>query len=213
VDDSPVAGQGSTNDRRELTSLSLLDRLRQDDAASWEQLIGLYGSLVYSWCRQWGLQSTDAADVVQEVFRSVAAHLGQFRRDRPGDSFRKWLKAITTNQLRDHFRRLRERPQAIGGSQAHQRMQEQPQETTLDHLATDSAEIRHVLRQALELVRADYEPQTWQAFWQTAVEGRDTRDVAAELGITANAVRIAKSRVRSRLRQEFGDLLDEASAS
>jgi RNA polymerase sigma-70 factor (ECF subfamily) len=77
-------------------------------------------------------------------------------------------------------------------------------EETPDQRAHEEA---HLLRKAMELVRDDFEPKSWQAFWQTAVEGRSAPDVAADLGLTANAVRIAKSRVRARLREEMDGLL------
>jgi RNA polymerase sigma-70 factor (ECF subfamily) len=62
-------------------------------------------------------------------------------------------------------------------------------------------------RRALELVRAEFEPRTWELFWLTAVEGRPPVDVAAERGLTPAAVRQAKSRVLRRLREEVGDLI------
>src|SRR5438045_4144454 len=65
------------------TAPSLLDRVRSRDAQAWERLVELYGPLVYHWCgRQ--LKHQDAADVFQEVFRAVAAHIGNFRKERPG---------------------------------------------------------------------------------------------------------------------------------
>jgi RNA polymerase sigma-70 factor (ECF subfamily) len=191
-----------------VTSTSLLDRARGGDDESWRRLTRLYSALVYHWCRLRGLQSHDAADVVQEVFRSVATHLHTFEPQTPGASFRKWLRTITENKIRDHWRRAQRQPQATGGSDAAALMAEQPQEATTEAPSDDESEMRHVLRQAMELVRSDVEPQTWQAFWQTAVEGRPAADVAAELGLSPTTVRVARSRVRSRLRQEFGDLLD-----
>ena len=54
--------------------------------------------------------------------------------------------------------------------------------------------------------RAEFEERTWQAFWRVTVEGQDTAEVAAQLGISANGVRQAKSRVLRRLREELGEL-------
>lgn len=204
----PAPGQVS------VTSTSLLERLRVGDQESWQRLTKLYGSLVYSWCRQQRLQADDAADVVQDVFRAVADHLDQFQRDRPGDSFRRWLKTITNNRVRDHWRREKRRPKAVGGTEAQARMAEEPDPVDAPPGADepgetdDAAERNHLLREALELVRHEFEPPTWQAFWQTVVDGRAAPDVAADLNMSANAVRIAKSRVRSRLRQEFDKLID-----
>jgi RNA polymerase sigma-70 factor, ECF subfamily len=64
-----------------------------------------------------------------------------------------------------------------------------------------------LLHRALALIRDDFEPRTWAAFWQTAVDGRATIDVAADLGMSPGAVRVAKSRVLHRLRADLGDLL------
>jgi RNA polymerase sigma-70 factor (ECF subfamily) len=65
-----------------------------------------------------------------------------------------------------------------------------------------------ILRRALELIRADFEESSWKAFWQTAVEGRNTADVARELGMSVFAVYQAKYRVQRKLRDELGEVLD-----
>jgi len=61
---------------------------------------------------------------------------------------------------------------------------------------------------ALELMRADFQPVTWQACWEFVVRDRPAAEVAAELGITINTVYLAKSRVLRRLREELAGLLD-----
>ena len=68
---------------------------------------------------------------------------------------------------------------------------------------------QQLVARALEIMQAEFEPSTWQACWQTTVEDRPAADVAAELGITINAVYVARSRVLRRLREELRDLLDE----
>ena len=51
------------------TSVSLLERLRQpDDREAWNRFVGLYTPLIFAWARQVGLQESDAADLVQDVF-------------------------------------------------------------------------------------------------------------------------------------------------
>ena len=62
------------------------------------------------------MQGADADDVLQEVFRSASAHLGDFRRDRPNDSFRGWLRAITANAIRLHFRKSGREIKPSGGT-------------------------------------------------------------------------------------------------
>src|SRR5262249_43802230 len=88
------------------TSLTLLDWVRKQDPAAWRRLVNLYSPLVMNWCRRrYGLQSADAEDVGQEVFRAVAEKIRDFRRDRPGDSFRAWLRRITHSKAIDELRK------------------------------------------------------------------------------------------------------------
>ena len=60
----------------------------------------------------------------------------------------------------------------------------------------------------MELLQAEFEPRTWQAFWKIVVEEKAPADVAAELGMSKGAVYVAKSRVLKRLREEFAGLLE-----
>src|SRR5437764_1344254 len=97
------------------TPLSLLLRLKRDEQPAWERLVKLYTPLVYRWCRQHGVQAADAADVGQEVFQAVARRIHDFRRERPGDSFRGWLRTITRNKVRDYYRSHPSELAAVGG--------------------------------------------------------------------------------------------------
>src|SRR5262249_61961873 len=106
------------------TSLTLLDRARANDVDAWARLVTLYTPLVRYWCLAGGLQSTDVDDVVQEVCRAALSGLANFRRDRPGDTFRGWLRTITLTALALHFRRRGRGPVASGGSAAFARLQE-----------------------------------------------------------------------------------------
>src|SRR4051794_2609678 len=100
------------------TSLTLLQRLRDNQPEAWRVVVGLYTPLVYHWSARRGVRGADAEDVAQEVFQAAAAGLARFRRDREGDSFRGWLRGITRNVLLQHFRRTDHQPQASGGAGA-----------------------------------------------------------------------------------------------
>jgi RNA polymerase sigma-70 factor (ECF subfamily) len=177
--------------------------VRADDAEAWRRLVRLYGPLIYQWCRRCRLTDDDAADISQEVFRVVANRVGAFRRDRPGDSFRGWLWTITRHKIGDHLRRQERSPRAVGGSEAQLRFSEIPDQISAQDQATDLDALVH---RALDLVRAEFEERTWRAFWRVAVEGHTPREVAVDLGVTPDAVRMAKSRVLRRLREELPDL-------
>ena len=190
------------------TSLTLLARAQSQDPEAWHRISAIYLPLIYRWARQAGLQESDAADVVQEVFRTLASQIGAFRRDRPGDSFRGWLWGITRNRLREFYRRRQAQPQAIGGSEAHDHFQtlaeQPPEDSDGQQCSGTQAALMH---RALDLIRDEFEQTTWQAFWRTAVDQQDTTAVADELQMSPKALRQAKYRVMRRLRLEIEKLL------
>jgi RNA polymerase sigma-70 factor (ECF subfamily) len=208
LNDSPERGSSL---RSTMTSPSLLDRVRAEETGAWDRLVTLYAPLVYSWCRRWDLNEHDIADVFQEVFLAVATHIGTFRKDRASDTFRGWLRTITRNKVLDHFRRLGREPGAIGvgGTEAQLQLSALPAPGVAEEpSAAEEQSERSLFYRGLDAIRAEFELRTWQAFWKTVVEGRSAKDVAADLGMSAGAVRVAKSRVLHRLRDELGDLMD-----
>ena len=192
------------------TSWTLLERARNRDKEAWQRLVYLYSPLVDFWCKQWGVRQHDAEDVRQEVLQAVAASLEHFHRDQPGDTFRGWLRGITRNKVRDHFRARQGRPQAQGGSDAYLCLQEVVLPET-EWAEEPQEELTGLYHRALELVRCEFEERTWQAFWRAAVDGQAPAEIAFDLGVTPAAVRKAKSRVLRRLREEAGELLEPQS--
>jgi RNA polymerase sigma-70 factor, ECF subfamily len=188
------------------TSLSLLERVRHQDSQAWQRLVYLYTPLVHHWCQSWGLFGPDADDVRQVVFQSVATGLANFRRERAGDTFRGWLRVITRRKLLDHRQRRERQPIAEGGSTALQRL-EQVAQPEPDEADDPPAEVKRLYHRALELIRSQFEERTWQAFWRVVIEDHSPTEVAVDMGITANAVRQAKSRVLRRLKEEMGELI------
>jgi RNA polymerase sigma-70 factor (ECF subfamily) len=197
---------------RPQTSLTLLQRLRANEPDAWSRVVSLYRPLVCYWCGRQGVIGADADDVAQEVFQVASARLADFRRERPGDTFRGWLRGITRIKAWEHRRDAGQFPPAVGGSTALQRMHGVADDSPADSDAAPQedppAEISALLRRALDYVRVEFEPATWRAFLLTAVDGKSAPDAAAEIGLSAAAVRQAKSRVLRRVRQELGDLPD-----
>jgi RNA polymerase sigma-70 factor (ECF subfamily) len=187
------------------TSRSLLQRIRTGDPSAWDRLVELYGPLVLAWCRRFGISREDGADVFQEVFTAVARNIADFRKQSPGDTFRGWLRTVTRNKITDHFRRASGQAVGEGGTTAMVRIAQVPEPAEGSVESTADPSERGLFLRALEMIRAEFENRTWQAFWQTTVEARSAPEVAAELGMSAGAVRVAKSRVLRRLREELGD--------
>lgn len=184
------------------TPASLLDQLRGPArTAAWPRFVRLYTPLLAHWADRAGVPPSDRPDLIQDVFLVLLRALPTFDYD-PGRSFRAWLHTVLVTRWADARRKRVPVPLAAADSF--------PAPPVADHVPLiDEAEYRSVLvARAARLVEADFNPATWQAFWKTAVEGAAPGAVAAELGLSPNAVYLARSRVLARLRQELAGLLD-----
>lgn len=184
------------------TPVSLLKRLRTAPGPeSWERFIDLYAPLLWAWAGRLRLPAERAEDLVQDVFAVVLEQLPRFEYD-PTRSFRAWLKTVLLNAWRRQQRRRQAAPVAAGEALPDVAAPE-------DVVELDEEEYRgRLVARALELMRSEFEPATWRACWEFVVNGRPAADVAAELGISANAVYLAKGRILRRLREELSEFLD-----
>lgn len=212
--------EGSSADALSSTSSELLRQARADDQDAWSRLVEQYSRRMYRWTRQAGLQAADAANVVQDSLEAVARKLTDFHRDRPGDTFRGWLRRIVDNKIKDHYRRLgRMADQAVGGDGPALPIEQIPtnpnsagrlpsgedspwtDDATWDTSRTDSlGPASAALRSAVEQVQHEVSRRDWRIFWRTAIDGQSATEVADEFGVSANAVRLVKMRVLRRLR-------------
>jgi RNA polymerase sigma-70 factor (ECF subfamily) len=120
-----------------------------------------------------------------------------------GKSFRAWLRTIMLNRWRDMERRATVMSQHTG----HPALDDLHHPDPVIELA--EAEYRELLvRRALELIQRDFKPATWKACWEQVVQGRPAVEVAQELGLSLNAVYVARSRVLRRLREYLDELID-----
>jgi RNA polymerase sigma-70 factor (ECF subfamily) len=185
-----------------ITPVSLLEQLRRpDDQAAWERFVRLYTPLLLHWAHRLGLQEPDAADLVQEVFVVLVRRLPEFQYDREG-SFRAWLRTVALNKWRDWRARRRPLPLDEG--------RDPPSRDGPEELEwfEEAEHRRRLVSRALELLRPDFQPATWRAFWEHGVAGRPAAEVAAQLGVGVGAVYSAKFRVLDRLRKELRGLTD-----
>jgi|SRR5690242_14992066 RNA polymerase sigma factor (sigma-70 family) len=192
------------------TRHTLLARLDPPgDEAAWHEFVALYEPLVYRLARHTGLQDADAHDVCQEVFRAVARAIGRW--DPAGGSFRGWLLRIARNLTLNVLAAQRRHPRGSGDSEVQALLAAQPGPDPATTALFDAEYQRRLFEWAAEAVRGEVTLKTWQAFWYTAVDGRPAKEVAAELGLSAGAVYIARSRVLARLRRRI-ERLDDAAA-
>ena len=183
------------------TRLSLLVRLRDPrDEQAWAEFVAIYTPLIQRVARARGLQPADAADLAQEVYRAVAAAIDRWDADPARGSFRGWLFRIARNLAVNLLVARRRHVQGTGDSAVLDLLRQQPATDAEETLLFDVEYLRSLFGWAAERVRPEFREPTWRAFWRTAVEGHEPRAVAAELGISAGAVYIARSRVTARLR-------------
>jgi RNA polymerase sigma-70 factor (ECF subfamily) len=186
------------------TSATLLQRLRdRADRDAWGRLILLYTPLIRGCLTRHLPQEADLDDLVQQVLTVVVEKLPAFEHNGRAGAFRAWLRGIAVNRLRMFWR---SRPAPGDNPEPILRQLEDPSSDL--SAQWDREHDEHVARRAMELVEPEFKPSTWQAFRRTALDGADPETVAAELGLTVNAVFIARSRVLARLRREVGGLVD-----
>ncbi len=191
------------------TRPSLLVRIRDaGDRDAWRQFVEVYGPLIYRYGRKRGLQDADAADLTQTVLQAVAGAVQQFAYDPSRGLFRGWLFAIVRNQLHK-LQRGQRGPRGSGDTAAQELLQEQPAPTEDEHALWQDEYRKRCFTWAAERCRGDFEEKSWQAFWQTAVEGRTAAEVAGALGLTVGAIYTARSRVLARIRKEIEQLQDD----
>jgi RNA polymerase sigma-70 factor (ECF subfamily) len=190
------------------TSASLLERLRlSPDEEAWQRLDDIYRPLIRRWLRRDPTLGEEAEDIVQDVMGVLVRELPAFQRRQTG-SFRRWLRTITAHRLAAFYRSRKNRPLALGAP---------AEESPLEQLADPNSELsrlwdgehdRHVLRRLMDLIAPLFEETTLAAFCRVAFDGLPPAQVAEELGLSLNAVLVAKSRVLTRLRQEAEGLID-----
>jgi RNA polymerase sigma-70 factor (ECF subfamily) len=169
----------------------------------------LYGPLVYRWCRRAGLREEDARDVGQEVFIAVARSIGEYQHQ----SFRGWLRVITDRKVIDRLRHAPTGGEGVGGSDAQKVIEGVTVDWAPKDKANEEADDRLLLlRQAVELVLSSCQDATRQAFLRIVIGEEDPAAVASDLGVTENAVYLAKSRLLKRIRDEFAELVDVESS-
>ena len=194
-----------------LTRPSLLLRVRDPaDRDAWREFVALYGPLVYQFARKCGLQDADAADVTQNVLQALTGAVQRLDYDRRRGSFRGWLFGVVRNQLCNYqTRQGPTTPRGSGDTGVQELLEQQPEREHDEEALWEEAYERRLFEWAAERVRADFAEATWQAFWQTAVEGKGAKETARALGMTVGAVYTAKSRVLDRVKRAIQALQGE----
>jgi RNA polymerase sigma-70 factor (ECF subfamily) len=193
------------------TRRSLVLRLRNlEDERAWSEFVEIYEPLIYRLARRKGLQDSDARDLCQEVFRAVAAAIERWDPDPVKGKFRAWLFRIARNLVVKSLTVRRQQPQGSGSTSVHEMLDGQPAGDSQSEEEFALEFRRRAFRWAAEQVKHEFTESTWQAFWRTGVDDQPIATVAHELGLSAGAVYIARSRVLARLRDRVENLTEDS---
>ncbi len=221
-----------------ITSMSLIQAVCRRDNDAWCRFVDIYGPLVYSRCRRFGLAESDCAELTSETFSKIVQIIQSFRIQTPAASddensksghcdmspsespnFRPWLRTVTANTVKDYLRRNRLRfvhwdqgqLEAVSDSFLNSdsdSVMEIPTDTISVHFPRSKSERTSLIAAALRARRQRIRKSNWQAFWRTTIEGRAGADVAKELGMTTKAVRQARYETIRSLREDLSGLIN-----
>jgi RNA polymerase sigma-70 factor (ECF subfamily) len=185
------------------TRASLLLRLKDArDQEAWSRFVEIYGPLVYEYGRRNGLQDADAADLTQEVLRTVARSVGAFEYDPRRGSFRSWLFTVARTKRINLGLKGAKQPRGSGDTDVAELLSQIP---SREAEAKEEAEWARAFDQRLldwaaARICREFKESTWLAFWRTAFDNASPQQVASDLGMSLGAVYAAKSRVMARFR-------------
>jgi len=181
------------------TRITLLHRLRdRGDDSSWSEFVEIYTPLLFAYCRKREIKTQEAADIVQEVFRSVSRAMQSFHYDPDRGRFRAWLFTVLRNTIINHVHKARRTPLTSRETQLIDRLEThgQGESTDWDH----DYRLR-LLNWAMEKIQPEFSERNWEIFVQTAQNDRSPDEVAEKFGMKRNTVAVTKYRIMQRLRQ------------
>ena len=191
------------------TRSSLLRQLRSwENEEAWREFLNGYAELIASWCRRRKLREDQVEEVVLQIQEKLVSAMPRFTYDRAKGRFRDWLRITVRNEVNEYRRRNRRTPgaQGRGANGKEGLLQQLPDLASIEELSDELYDrFCQDLEQAERImgaVKERIEPQTWEAYWLTAIEELAARAAAERLKMTIAAVSQAKYRVGKMLQAE-----------
>lgn len=187
------------------TRASLLLRVRDpSDSVSWREFHDLYSPLIYRYARQRGLSHADADEIRSSCFETIVKSIEDFDYSPTRGRFKAWLKRIVLNRVIDLKRKtpiIQLETNELAGLQDNQQ--------ELEKAFDDQWKLSH-LGFCLEKVRSKVSDTTYQIF-ELLTEGESVDDVRSKLGLSANQVYKAKSKVLKLVREQMKRIYGETN--
>jgi RNA polymerase sigma-70 factor (ECF subfamily) len=190
------------------TRASLLVRLKdRADQAAWYEFAEVYRPVIVRLAGRKGMQAADAEDLAQQVLAAVAKAIDRWQEDPRRARFRTWLHRVANNLILNAL--ARGKPDRGSGDTG--LLQWLAQQPAYDGPNSDLLRLewrREAFRWAATQIRDEFQPDNWEAFWRTAIEGEAVDDVAERLGKSRASVHSARSRIMRRLKEKVNELSD-----
>ena len=175
------------------TRPSVLARARDGDASEFARI---YSPLLYRMARRRGLDEHDAEDLMQQMMLELLKLLPRFQYDRSKGTFKGFLKKMTGNRVVDLYRKKK----PLLDPEALEQVVES-EESSGDEAFDREWQKAHLIA-ALDAIRPQVKPSTFQSFQLFALEGWPIEKVAETLGLSRNQVSQNKRRVIQRLKAQ-----------
>jgi RNA polymerase sigma-70 factor, ECF subfamily len=189
-----------------MTTTQALEDLRSlNDGPAWKEFDGHFRKVVISFARHSGLGPEEAEDAAQETMLAFTKAFRAGHYDKEKGRLRDWLFGVARNVVLN-LRSKRPLEKLIA---------DKATGTSFWDMVKDNSDIEQlwqsewqnmVLARCLSIVKGETEPNSFKAFELYALQERPVDEVALELGLSKNAVYIAKSRILTRLRELEGRL-------
>ena len=210
-------------DTQTRTSTTLLGRVAlTGDEPACAEFVARYAPMVKAIARARGLAVEDCDDIAQEVMMAAIDALREHRYDRQIGRFKAWLKGVIYHRVNRAWRaragRVTREVQVPPDAFALRGRPGIPVEDVPDPSPTPDEQFeaefeaewqRVAFEEALDEIRREVDPLTYQAFDLYARKNRPPREVARLLGVSRNTVYIAKSRILTRLRERLATVSEE----
>ena len=194
------------------TRASLIVRLRRsEDVDAWGEFVDIYQPLIFRVAKKHGLQDADASEVAQEVLTRVARAIDRWDPDPNRGTFRGWLYRITRNLTIEFLRGDKRRPLTQDNSAVERAIENHAADSNGESREFQMEYERQMFAWAAEQIETQFQSNTWQAFWLTAVKHQPVESVAKQLGMTRGAVYIARSRVMAKLKEQIQLRMNETN--
>jgi len=184
-----------------ITTTQVLEDLKHsNDTFAWSSFRDHFYPVIFNFAKTLGLSATDAEDAAQETMLTFLKAFRNGKYDREKGHFSHWLFGIARRVILN-FRKRLPREHFVADNTSG---------TSFWDMVTDENAVRHtwdtewrriMLERCLQQVRRELDQKVFKAFEMYALFQHTVEDVSKTLGMSRNAVYIAKSRVLSRLRQ------------